>query len=83
VDALEHMKIVCAYENGDLLIKGGLPLGGELDCAGDDKLALAMLALGARSKSITKVNDCQKLLEEFNELESVAMQLGFHCSVAQ
>jgi cyclohexadieny/prephenate dehydrogenase / 3-phosphoshikimate 1-carboxyvinyltransferase len=83
VDALAHMKIACVYENGDLLIDGGLPQGGELDCAGDDKLALAMLALGARSKSITKVNDCQKLLEEFNELESVAMQLGFHCSVAQ
>jgi cyclohexadieny/prephenate dehydrogenase / 3-phosphoshikimate 1-carboxyvinyltransferase len=83
VDALEHVKICCAYENGDLLIKGGLPFGGELDCAGDDKLALAMLALGARSQSVTKVNDCQKLLEEFNELESVAMQLGFHCTVAQ
>lgn len=83
VDALKHMKIACVYENGDLLIKGGLPLGGELDCAGDDKLALAMLALGARSQSVTKVNDCQKLLEEFNELESVAVQLGFHCTVAQ
>jgi 3-phosphoshikimate 1-carboxyvinyltransferase len=46
-------------------------------------LALAMLALGARSQSLTKINDCQKLLEEFNELESVAMQLGFHCLVAQ
>ena len=77
------MKIVCVYENGDLLIKGGLPQGGELDCAGDDKLALAMLALGARSQSITKVHDCQRLLEEFNELESVTVQLGFHCSVTQ
>ncbi|WP_137169483.1 bifunctional prephenate dehydrogenase/3-phosphoshikimate 1-carboxyvinyltransferase [Marinomonas sp. FW-1] len=83
VDALDSMKISCTYEHGDLLIKGGFPQGGELDCAGDDRLALAMLGLGARSKSITKVNDCQKLLEEFNELESVALQLGFHCSVAQ
>ncbi|NLQ16085.1 bifunctional prephenate dehydrogenase/3-phosphoshikimate 1-carboxyvinyltransferase [Marinomonas sp. M1K-6] len=83
VDALAQMKIVCTYENGDLLIKGGLPLGGELDCAGDDKLALAMLALGSRSQSVTKVNDCQKLLEEFNELESVSVQLGFHCTVTQ
>ncbi|RBP84154.1 bifunctional prephenate dehydrogenase/3-phosphoshikimate 1-carboxyvinyltransferase [Marinomonas rhizomae] len=83
VDALKQMKIACVYENGDLLIQGGLPSGGELDCAGDDKLALAMLALGARSQSITKVNDCQKLLEEFNELESVTMQLGFYCTVAQ
>ena len=83
VDALDSMKISCVYEQGDLLIKGGFPQGGELDCAGDDRLALAMLGLGARSKSITKVNDCQKLLEEFNELESVALQLGFHCSVAQ
>jgi cyclohexadieny/prephenate dehydrogenase / 3-phosphoshikimate 1-carboxyvinyltransferase len=83
VDALESMKIACEYEQGDLLIKGGFPQGGELDCAGDDRLALAMLSLGARSQSVTKVNDCQKLLEEFNELESVALQLGFHCSVAQ
>lgn len=83
VDALEQMSIVCAHDEGDLLITGGLPQGGELDCAGDDKLALAMLLLGARSQSVTKVNDCQKLLEEFNELESVAMQLGFHCSVTQ
>ena len=83
VDALEQMKISCSYENGDLRICGGLPLGGELDCAGDDKLALAMLALGARSQTKTEVNDCQKLLEEFNELESVALQLGFHCTVAQ
>jgi 3-phosphoshikimate 1-carboxyvinyltransferase len=83
VDALRQMKIVCHYVNGELVIEGGLPQGGELDCAGDDRLALAMLALGARSQSVTKINDCQKLLEEFNELESVAMQLGFHCLVAQ
>jgi 3-phosphoshikimate 1-carboxyvinyltransferase len=83
VDALEKMKVLCTYENGELTIHGSVPQGGELDCAGDDRLALAMLALGARSKSITKVNDCQKLLEEFNELESVAEQLGFHCLVTQ
>ncbi|WP_339722115.1 bifunctional prephenate dehydrogenase/3-phosphoshikimate 1-carboxyvinyltransferase [Marinomonas primoryensis] len=83
VDALRQMKIVCHYINGELVIEGGLPQGGELDCAGDDRLALAMLALGARSQSVTKINDCQKLLEEFNELESVAMQLGFHCLVTQ
>ncbi|TYL49452.1 prephenate dehydrogenase/arogenate dehydrogenase family protein [Marinomonas sp. IMCC 4694] len=83
VEALEQMKIQVTYDSGDLLIKGGVPQGAELDCAGDDKLALAMLALGARSHAITNVNDCQKLLEEFNELESVAMQVGFHCSVAQ
>lgn len=83
VDALRQMKITCAYESGELVIEGGLPKGGELDCAGDDKLALAMLALGVRSQSVTKVNDCQKLLEEFSELESVARQLGFHCLVAQ
>lgn len=83
VDALKQMKIVSIYRNGELIIKGGLPQGGELDCAGDDRLALAMIALGARSKAVTKVNDCQKLLEEFSELESVAMQLGFHCLVAQ
>lgn len=83
IDALEQMKIASVYQGGELLIKGGLPQGGELDCAGDDRLALAMLALGARSKAVTKVNDCQKLLEEFSELESVALQLGFHCLVAQ
>jgi len=83
VDALKQMKIVSVYRNGELIIKGGLPQGGELDCAGDDRLALAMIALGSRSKAVTKVNDCQKLLEEFSELESVAMQLGFHCLVAQ
>lgn len=83
VDALGQMKITCVYESGELVIEGGLPKGGELDCAGDDKLALAMLALGVRSQSVTKVNDCQKLLEEFSELESVARQLGFHCLVAQ
>jgi len=83
VDALEQMRIASVYENGELIINGGLPQGGELDCAGDDRLALAMIALGARSKAVTKVNDCQKLLEEFSELESVALQLGFHCLVAQ
>ncbi|ETX09894.1 prephenate dehydratase [Marinomonas ushuaiensis DSM 15871] len=83
VDALEQMRITSVYENGELIIKGGLPQGGELDCAGDDRLALAMIALGARSKAVTKINDCQKLLEEFSELESVALQLGFHCLVAQ
>jgi 3-phosphoshikimate 1-carboxyvinyltransferase len=83
VDALEQMNIVSVYQGGELIVKGGLPQGGELDCAGDDRLALAMIALGARSKTVTKVNDCQKLLEEFSELESVAMQLGFHCLVAQ
>ncbi|MEO9274849.1 prephenate dehydrogenase/arogenate dehydrogenase family protein [Marinomonas sp. 5E14-1] len=83
VDALEKVKVRCTYENGELIIYGSVPQGGELDCAGDDRLALAMLALGARSKSTTVVNDCQKLLEEFNELENIAEQLGFHCSVMQ
>ena len=83
VDALEHMQVACRYEDGELIINGGLPLGGEVDCAGDVPLALAMLALGVRSRQVTTVNDCQKLLEEFNGLERVAMQLGFHCSVTQ
>ncbi|MCV2402353.1 prephenate dehydrogenase/arogenate dehydrogenase family protein [Marinomonas sp. C2222] len=83
VEALEQMNIKCSYSNGELSVQGGVPSGGELDCAGDDKLALALLALGARSQSVIKVNDCQKLLEEFNELESVARQLGFRCLVAQ
>lgn len=83
VDALKQIDIFSVYENGDLIIKGGLPQGGELDCAGDDRLALAMIALGVRSKTVTKVNDCQKLLEEFSGLEDVVTQLGFHCLVAQ
>jgi len=83
VDALKQMKVLCTYENGELIIFGSAPQGGELDCAGDDKLALAMLALGVRSKSVVRINDCQKLLEEFNELESITSQLGFHCSVMQ
>ncbi|MCB5160657.1 bifunctional prephenate dehydrogenase/3-phosphoshikimate 1-carboxyvinyltransferase [Marinomonas algarum] len=83
VDALGHLNIDVTYEHGDLLIQGGVPCGGELDCAGDDKLALAMIALAARSQSAVKINDCQKLLQEFNELEGVTLQLGFHCSVAQ
>lgn len=83
VDALDKVKVQAYYENGDLVIHGTTPQGGELDCAGDDRLALAMLALGARSKSVITVNDCQKLLEEFNELESVAERLGFYCSVMQ
>lgn len=83
VDALKQMRVVCSLENGELVIIGNVPIGGELDCAGDDKLALALLAIGARSQQIVKVNDCQKLLEEFNELESVARQLGFHCLVTK
>ncbi|WP_236037074.1 bifunctional prephenate dehydrogenase/3-phosphoshikimate 1-carboxyvinyltransferase [Marinomonas vulgaris] len=83
IDALEHMGLSVTYEKGDLFVQGGLPQGGELDSAGDDKVALAMIALGARSHALTKVHDCQKLLEEFNELEGVARQLGFHCTVTQ
>ncbi|MGB5996308.1 MAG: prephenate dehydrogenase/arogenate dehydrogenase family protein [Marinomonas sp.] len=83
VDALTHFGIVCEYSSGNLSITGGVPLGGEVDCAGDYRLALAMLALGLRSREVTKVNDCQKLLEEFTELGSVAAQLGFHCAVVQ
>ncbi|REG84205.1 prephenate dehydrogenase/arogenate dehydrogenase family protein [Marinomonas pollencensis] len=83
VDALTHFGIVCEYSAGQLTITGGIPLGGELDCAGDYRLALAMLALGLRSREMTRVNDCQALLEEFTELGSVAAQLGFHCAVVQ
>lgn len=83
VDALSHFGIVCEYSSGKLTIIGGIPSGGEVDCAGDYRLALAMLALGLRSRDVTKVNDCQKLLEEFTELESVAVRLGYHCAVVQ
>lgn len=83
VDALQHFGIVCEYHSGSLFITGGMPLGGDLDCAGDYHLALAMLMLGLRSREMTKVHDCQKLLEEFTELESITAQLGFHCAVMQ
>jgi len=83
VDALKQMGVACRMENGELVIVGSVPVGGELDCAGDDKLALALLSIGARSQQVVKVNDCQKLLEEFNELESVTRQLGFHCQVTK
>ena len=83
VDALTHFGIVCEYSSGQLAITGGIPSGGELDCAGDYRLALAMLTLGLRSREVTKVNDCQELLEEFTEIGSVAAQLGFHCAVVQ
>ncbi len=83
IDALGHMDVLCTYENGELTVYGSTPKGGELDCAGDARLALAMLALGSRSHTVTCVNDCQKLLKEFNELEIVTEQLGFHCSVTQ
>ncbi|MEO9654998.1 prephenate dehydrogenase/arogenate dehydrogenase family protein [Marinomonas sp.] len=83
VDALGSMQVNCSYANGELNISGGVPQGGELDCAGDVPMALAMLVLGVRSRQTTRVNDCQKLLEEFNGLERVVMQLGFHCTVTQ
>jgi len=66
-----------------LEIEGCIPCGGELDSAGDYHLSLAMLALGMRSRSPVTVNDCHKLLEEFEEFETIVESLGFHCQLTQ
>lgn len=81
MDALQQMQVKTELGDADLAISGKVPQGGELDCAGDQYLALAMLALGVRSQQVTQVQDCQTLLQEFNELEVLAKQLGLHCSV--
>ncbi|GAB3477890.1 prephenate dehydrogenase/arogenate dehydrogenase family protein [Marinomonas epiphytica] len=83
VDALKHMKIKCSYEQDTLIVCGGLPEGGDLDCAGDIYVGLAMLAVGVRSREVTLVRDCQALLEEFNELTNRSEELGFRCAPAQ
>lgn len=83
VDAFGLVQVNAQIEAGCLRIDGSVPQGGELDCAGDQYLALAMLALGVRSKTVTQIEDCQTLLEEFSELDAQAKQLGLHCSVAQ
>ncbi len=83
VEACNLVQVNARVESGCLRIDGGVPQGGELDCAGDQYLALAMLVLGARSKTVTQIEDCQTLLEEFSELDAQARQLGMHCSVAQ
>ncbi|WP_245546217.1 prephenate dehydrogenase/arogenate dehydrogenase family protein [Marinomonas posidonica] len=83
VEACNLVQVNAQVESGCLRIDGGVPQGGELDCAGDQYLALAMLVLGARSKTVTQIEDCQTLLEEFSELDAQARQLGLHCSVAQ
>ncbi|SBS31483.1 3-phosphoshikimate 1-carboxyvinyltransferase [Marinomonas spartinae] len=83
VDALVQVGVGCEYHSGHLKIVGGFPAGGEMDCAGDYHLALAMLAIAVRGSGPTKVDDCQKLLNEFTELQEVAVRVGFHCAVAQ
>ncbi|EAQ66937.1 prephenate [Marinomonas sp. MED121] len=83
VDALVIIGVPCRLQAGVLEIEGCIPCGGELDSAGDYHLALAMLALGMRSRSPVTVNDCHKLLEEFEEFETIVEPLGFHCQIAQ
>ena len=83
VDALTIIGVPCRLQAGVLEIEGCIPCGGELDSAGDYHLALAMLALGMRSRSPVTVNDCHKLLEEFEEFETIVEPLGFHCQIAQ
>jgi 3-phosphoshikimate 1-carboxyvinyltransferase len=83
VDALIITGVPCRLQAGVLEIEGCIPCGGELDSAGDYHLALAMLALGMRSRSPVTVNDCHKLLEEFEEFETIVEPLGFHCQIAQ
>lgn len=82
IDALEKQQIVTRLDHDVLEIEGGVPVGGELDCSGDHILALAMLALGARSREPIIVRDCQSVFEEFEEFEATVEQVGFHCHVA-
>ncbi|KJZ14978.1 prephenate dehydratase [Marinomonas sp. S3726] len=83
VDALTIIGVPCSLQAGVLEIEGCIPCGGELDSAGDYHLSLAMLALGMRSRSPVTVNDCHKLLEEFEEFETIVESLGFHCQLTQ
>ncbi len=83
VDSFMKLGVVCSIGNDYVEIEGSTPQGGELDCAGDYLLAMAQMALGARSSGVIKVQDCFGLFEEFNEFERVTESLGIQCSVAQ
>ncbi|TDO99657.1 prephenate dehydrogenase/arogenate dehydrogenase family protein [Marinomonas balearica] len=84
LDGLRHMGVNVTLDNDVIYIEGGSPVSGSsLDSGGDYHIALAMLALGMRSRESCVVHDCQKLLEEFTELESVMVALGLQCDVAR
>ena len=83
IDCLGQLGVSCLIGVDCIEIEGRIPLGGELECAGDYALALAQLALGARSVAPIRVNDCHVVFEEFAEFESVTELLGCQCSVAQ
>lgn len=80
IDALKILKVPCTFKHGVLEIEGQTSIvGGVLDCAGDYDLALAMLALGLRSRNPIKVDGCERLLNEFEEFEAITSQVGFVC----
>ena len=83
IDSLIKVGVTCVIGNDFVEIEGGVPSGGELDCAGDYLLAMAQIALGARSSGAIKVHDCVGLFEEFHEFERITASLGVQCSVVQ
>ncbi|MFT2111893.1 prephenate dehydrogenase/arogenate dehydrogenase family protein [Marinomonas sp. 2405UD68-3] len=83
IDSLMKLNVTCSIGNDYIEIEGSTPQGGELDCAGDYLLAMAQMALGARSSEVVKVQDCFGLFEEFSEFERVTESLGIPCLITQ
>lgn len=83
IDSLIKVGITCVVGNDYVEIEGGVPNGGDLDSAGDYLLAMAQIALGARSSAAIKVHDCFGLFKEFHEFERVTESLGVQCSLMQ
>ena len=81
MDGVNHIGGAIEWHAGTLIIQGCPPQGGDLDCAGNELVALAFLLLAARCRNGATVRDCQKLLAQIPNLEEIATALGLKCSV--
>lgn len=77
---LQQLGISVVEQQDGLVIEGGSFHGGELDCDGDHRIAMAFAMAALQSESPIKIKRCDNILTSFPNFVELAQSIGLNIS---
>ena len=78
-DALSALGVAVRVTGDGMVVKGGAMAGGQVDSAGDHRIAMAFAAAGAAAP--VRVRDCRNVMTSFPGFETLANSVGLDIEV--